>query len=272
MHTKSLPEIDKAFIDEFKAISRKHQHWRVWQDFCEMAALSLANSVRMVERREQRYLDIVKAYERDDVERFCRMLALTVEALECGGDFLGRLFMALELGSHWKGQYFTPWEVSRLMAEVSIGDSESLAAQVERQGFITVSDPACGAGVMLIAFAEAVAGKGINFQQCVHVTAQDIDPTAAHMCYIQLSLLGVPGQVVIGNSLATEAREVFDTPMHWIGGWPIRLRSRARREQRAVQATTEAAVADAGEAMPLPMRPLPSPVADIELGQMALDF
>ena len=65
----------------------------------------------------------------------------------------------------------------------------------------TASDPACGAGAMLIAFANAAKRHGINYQKHVLFVSQDIDRTAAMMCYIQMSLLGCPAVVVIGDSL-----------------------------------------------------------------------
>ena len=52
-----------------------------------------------------------------------------------------------------------------------------------------MNDSACGAGAMLIAFANAAKQYGINYQKQVLFVAQDIDHTAAMMCYIQLSLL-----------------------------------------------------------------------------------
>lgn len=61
--------------------------------------------------------------------------------------------------------------------------------------------------------------------QVVHVTAQDIDATAVHMAYLQLSLLHVPAIVLLGNSLSVEVREHWVTPAHVMGGWDLRLRS-----------------------------------------------
>ena len=63
----------------------------------------------------------------------------------------------------------------------------------------TATDPACGAGAMLIAFANAAKRHGINYQKHVLFVSQDIDRTAAMMCYIQMSLLGCPAVVVIGE-------------------------------------------------------------------------
>lgn len=52
-----------------------------------------------------------------------------------------------------------------------------------------------------MAFANECTRQGVNYQTSVLFVAQDIDLTAGLMCYIQLSLLGCPGYVVIGNTL-----------------------------------------------------------------------
>ena len=62
-------------------------------------------------------------------------------------------------------------------------------------------DCACGAGATLIAAAEASVEHGINYPYQVMFAAQEIDSTTALMCYIQLSLLGCAGYVVIRDSL-----------------------------------------------------------------------
>ena len=41
---------------------------------------------------------------------------------------------------------------------------------------------------MVIAMAEAMGKAGINYQQHLHVVAQDVDSRAVHMCFLQLSL------------------------------------------------------------------------------------
>ena len=77
------------------------------------------------------------------------------------------------------------------------GDGKEV--QIEKKGHISVNDPACGAGAMLIAFANVAKKHGINYQKQVLFIAQDIDRTAAMMCYIQLSLLGCPAIVAVGD-------------------------------------------------------------------------
>lgn len=167
-----------------------------------MFAAAISNSIdkTQFESREKRYLQLIQRYDREDQQRFPIMAQAVIEALEMDPwqDFLGAMFMALDLGSHWHGQFFTPFSVCRAMSGISAGD---IKAQVERDGYISVLDPACGAGALLIAFAETCTQKKVNYQQHVLFAAQDIDITAGLMCYIQLSLLGCPGYVVIRNSL-----------------------------------------------------------------------
>lgn len=74
-------------------------------------------------------------------------------------------------------------------------------ALLDGKGFIAVNDPACGAGALLLSFANICKRKGINYQEKVLFVAQDIDYTVGLMCYIQLSLMGCAGYVVIGDTL-----------------------------------------------------------------------
>ena len=209
-----------------RANAHRHRLHEVFSDFCELAALSISNAADrpQFEAREARYLQIVSRYDRSEVERFPRMLAVLVEWMECGfSDCLGELFMSLELGDHWKGQYFTSFSVASLMARITMGDVKE---QLDRVGFITVCEPACGAGGMLIACADAIQAQGVNPQASMHATAIDIDATAVHMTYVHLSLLHIPAIVIHGNALTGEERGHWVTPAHVLGGWDWRLRSR----------------------------------------------
>ena len=191
-----------------------------------------SNAVDFVQRprREERYLAIARRYTAEEMARFPRAFgALAVELEEAGfDDVLGRAFMALELGSKWAGQFFTPFALCRVSASMMLGD---LDATLGGRDFITVSDPAVGAGAMLIAAAAELHDRGIPYQQVMHATAQDIDARAAHMCYVQLSLLHIPAQVVVGDTLRMEAREVWYTPAHVLGLWSARLARRDREHE-----------------------------------------
>ena len=128
----------------------------------------------------------------------------------------------MNLQQEQKGQFFTPYHISEFMSELQfpgIGADEA----VQENGYISVSDPACGAGAMLIAFANVAKKHGINYQKHVLFVAQDIDRTAAMMCYIQLSLLGCPAIVAVGDSLAKPFphpdNEVWCTLFYYLNQW-----------------------------------------------------
>ncbi len=52
-----------------------------------------------------------------------------------------------------------------------------------------------------IAAATAFRECKVNYHTSVLFIGQDIDPVVAKMAYIQLSLLGCPGYITVGNSL-----------------------------------------------------------------------
>lgn len=198
----------------------------VWSDFCQLSALTIRNAVEINGRqeREERYLQIAGGYKPEEMTRFAEALGAVTNELSLElSDVLGRLFMTLELGSEGMGQFFTPYDVSVMMAQMTLGD---MVEQCKTQEFITVQEPACGAGGMVIAVADALKQAGVNYQQQLHVTAQDLSATAVHMSYIQLSLLGIPAVVVHGNTLTLEQMDVWYTPMHILGGWDWKLRRR----------------------------------------------
>lgn len=227
--TAGRNEDQKQFIKVFERMTYAQSDWKAWTDFITMAACSIANAVDRSERyaeREKMYLDIAGRYKPEELDAFSELLAVTVEALERDPeqDFLGVLFQDLELNSHWHGQFFTPYHVCKFMAQVV--NVENDRAEIEGKGYIFVNDPACGAGALLIAAANAYRASGINYQTSVLFVAQDIDFTAAMMCYIQLSLIGCPGYVIVGDTLRHPPTEplpadyqVWYTPFYFSGVW-----------------------------------------------------
>lgn len=216
---------DKEFITLFNRLVGKRSNWEVWNDFLTMAAIAFANVMPTPERteREDRYLSIIRSYKKEEQEIFPQLLSVVTMAFEDNPkqDFLGNLYTALNLNQHQKGQFFTPYHICEFMAEVQNGGD--LKAEVEKKGFISVSDPACGAGALLIAFANSAKAHGVNYQEKVLFVAQDIDATAAKMCYIQLTLLGCSACVIIGDSLVKPGfhpdNEVYYTPMYFLNSW-----------------------------------------------------
>lgn len=233
--TEKIPKTDskKEFLRVFNQLTNRHRSWDVWKDFVVMYACALSNPMdkEHYEEREALYLQLIRKYNKQEQPLFSELAAHTVLALEENPeqDFLGSIFMSLNLGNQHNGQFFTPYHVCELMAEVTMQDS---VAKIEKDGYITINDPCCGAGATLIAGVHAARKRlekaGYNYQNHVLVVAQDIDQTVALMCYIQLSLLGVAGCVKVGNSLADPITEndskenYWFTPMYFFPTWSMR--------------------------------------------------
>lgn len=232
--TRSLrDERQRNAVRIFNEACYRHNRWSVWADFVVMAAISISNTVDKThaEAREKTYISLAKKYNQQELDCFSRMLAEIVCGIdECPDqDFLGELFMALELGNSHNGQFFTPYDVCRAMAAMTYG--EDLKRKIETQGWISVNDPACGAGALLVAFANECRrpGNDINYQTSVLFVAQDIDLVAGCMCYIQLSLLGCPGYVVIDDALlrpstSIDARGLIPVPRENVWYTPFYFR------------------------------------------------
>lgn len=217
---------EKAFISLFNQIARYHHRHQVFEDFISCSVIALQNGLQFCEKREEKYMRIVSRYEKEDMQRMAQLLAYVVNGLEYSpGDFLGNIFMQLDLGDKYRGQFFTPWSVGLMMARLQLGVVEE---QFRDKAFITLSEPACGAGCMALAFAWVLREAGYSPHRYLWVSATDIDPLAAGMAYIQLSLSGIAGEVVIGNSLKGERRRALFTPRHIKDGWKYRLASNKR--------------------------------------------
>jgi hypothetical protein len=219
----------KELLKLFSTFSSRHSLWQVFSDFCEMGALAYSNAVDFAqfEKREERYLQIVKGYKHDELDALAKGLSHLTLALEDDfGDVLGRTYHDLELHNKWVGQYFSPYPLCRMMAQMTIGDSEDLREKIKERGFVTAEEPACGSGAMVIALAHEMRDAGINYQEHLHVTAIDVDAKCAHMAYLQFSLLYIPAIIVHGNTLSLKEYGRWYTPAHIMGGWNWRLKTR----------------------------------------------
>ena len=126
-------------------------------------------------------------------------------------------------GQHGTARWATKSEIRKIYNHIPF-TPEKWREQAANGETPTVNDCCCGAGCLLIAFANEARKAGIDFQRRVVFIAQDIDHTAALMCYIQLSLLGCKAVVKIGNSLTDpfvaqepKSEKLWFTPMYLYG-------------------------------------------------------
>lgn len=187
-----------------------------------LSGFSIQNSILKCDLIEAEYMAIIAKYNKEEALLFSNLLAELALGLASEiGDFLGEVFMTMELGSARLGQFFTPYHLAKLMAQVTIGDKVSI---LSNKPFFTVSEPTCGAGGMIIAVADYLLESNFNPTETMWCEARDLDPVAAMMCYVQLSLLSIPARVVTGNTLTLEENRVFYTPSHYFGHWDHKLR------------------------------------------------
>lgn len=204
----------KTIVKKMKSLSPVHSLHRVFRDFTTLAACSISNTIDKDnwKRREDMYMRTIERYSKDESNLFAEMLgALTIGLTYKMGDLLGETYMDLGISNDDAGQFFTSYEVAKLLAETTIDDS---IMDIKKHGYITVNDPAVGGGVTIIAMAEALHKRGYNYQQCMKVVCNDIDHDLVRLCYVQLSLLGIDAVVMQGDSLAYKFNDTYYTPMH----------------------------------------------------------
>ena len=228
----TIREVRRQFVSVFMGTARHLRRWEVFSDFISLAASELDMARIRSTENIGRSREICAKYSGSDITNMHTLFCLMVCALEGKfHDFLGAIFMELELGDDRNGQYFTPYHVQSLLARLLMPDVDET---IRREGFVTVSDPASGAAGMIIAYAEQLLEAGFNHSEHMFGSCIDIDPIAADMAFIQLSLLGIPAEVVTGNTLTMQLNRVRYTPVYYINNFEKRL-----EDQRRVSAMRE---------------------------------
>lgn len=252
----------RAVVKLLEELAYRNGMARAFSDFVEVSAIVLSKvDLQAAERREARYLEVIKGYSPEDLERFVAAFAHLQMAFQACfapagdpseplpysvafADILGQIYMMLDMGNAGTGQFFTPYPVSFLMAQMLTDGS---ADQVARGDFIRLQEPACGAGGMVLAQAHALSDRGINYQAHMHAQLIDVDRTCVHMAFVQLSLACVPAEILHGNALTGEVWDRWYTPLHVLGGWGARLRLKRAQEAQSTPAAEAAASSEAAD-------------------------
>ncbi len=211
----------KEMADIILKIAYRHGTATVFNDFILMSAYAISNAVDKLhfKEREQSYSDVVKKYNKDELEGFVQLNAKLICGLEeCmyTVDILGELFASLGQWNGNNGQFFTPMSVSQAMAKMLINSSDEI---IEKKGYITVMEPTCGSGGLVLAAANTLSEMKLNPTKVMCICAVDNDIRCAMMTYIQLSYLGLPAVVIHGDSLCAKEYSRFYTPIYILDGW-----------------------------------------------------
>lgn len=192
----NLRRVTEAF-SRLKAAGRDDRD--IWSAFVTMAAVPMAlaagcapgSLIEDAKRQFERYEGFVGEFD--------EMLSAVVDALEANPDrdAMGYVYNALGLPISSRSQFFTPYNISKMIAQMMLADS----AQAKEKGYISICDPCAGSGGMLVAAFNVLRDQGMNPQTDAWFEAQDISQDTALMCYVQMSLLGMAGRVIVGDSL-----------------------------------------------------------------------
>ena len=253
---KPPPQTTNDYLSTLERAIRQvaygHHTFTIFRHFVELSAITLSNVTDPLNKaaREAQYLAIVKQYKPSQFQQFPLLLGLLAMCLEHEPtDVLGSLYHRLELHNEQTGQFFTSYPVCLAMAKMLVHDAKHL---VLKQEFIRAQEPCVGSGAMVIALAQALREEGINYQQCLHVTAIDLDIVAVHMAYVQCTLLHIPAMIAHGDTLRGETYSVWRTFAHTLGFWDAKL-ARDDRQRPASRPTPAP-----------PKKPVAEPIAPLQ--------
>ncbi len=196
---------------DFRATLRDLAHSRssiaaVFADFCRITACCLA-----MQTREDEYLQAIKGYSKEELNQLARAMAGLIDEMNGNpfADVLGPFYTETitSADQQARGEFYTPNSVSTMMAKMTL-DPEAIKAGGRP---VTVCDPCCGSGGMVLACAQPLAPDHVDL---LRVTLQDINPVACDMAYINTTLWGIPAEIILGNTLAVEVFSRW-TNIHW---------------------------------------------------------
>ena len=215
-----MTDYRKEFIRELDRMAQRRNIVEVFGDVVGMMAAALERpTAKDPDEVEKRYMSYVERYTKDEMEHAPKLLAAVEMALEEKREsFLGPVLEAVGANNTRNGQFLTPACVANMMARANMGKYVHTPGKV-----VTVNDPACGAGVTLIAQGEMLLHEKEVPQSDILLIGGDIDRRACDMTYVELTLLGY---AAIVDHMDALAMKVLSPSRYTIGyflhGMPMR--------------------------------------------------
>ena len=208
----------KEFVKLLEFSNGKYRATEVFKDFVLMFAISIQNGFCYSQEYEDLYLQTIKKYEKSEHQYFFKLVEELVKLYSKRdeiNDILGEIYSQIGAISKQNQQFFTPNHIAKAMAKIAIGDLKD----INKKDYISINDPACGSGVLLLGVANELDSKKINYKRKALFVAQDIDLICVCMTYIQMFFYNMAGIVIQGNSLIDEQIRVFYTPEFIMKKW-----------------------------------------------------
>jgi len=210
-------------------LAHRHGSSRVFEAFVRLSTCALATQTR-----EAEYLEEVSRWQSDELDLFAAALGALVLEMESYPftDIIGGYYTESVLspkGQQWRGEFHTPKPVCDLIAHMVL-DAKALPTD----GPITVCEPACGSGAMILSLGQVCPPE---IRRRLRVTAIDISRTACDMTFINTTLWGIPMRVIHGNTLSGERWAEWPN-IHWLRPWlsaSIRDKAQETRQQQPIR-------------------------------------
>ncbi|MGF2074987.1 N-6 DNA methylase [Enterococcus casseliflavus] len=233
---KDKRNYQKMITTKLQSLSGKQNISTVFFDWIHAMAYAFSNSAdkAQFEEREAAYMVLIRKYTKEEANVFADCLGLLTMAFEYKvQDWLGAIYMDLNINSKNSGQFFTPSNIAELMARMTFTNNEPL---LEEKGWIGYYEPCVGAGSMVLAFAKAMESGGYNYQTQLRVQCEDIDENCLLMAYVQLSLCGINAVCKVKNSLSGEEASTWYTPFYIINpAWITRKKQTPATEPKKIK-------------------------------------
>lgn len=215
---KRYNELKNLFKRKLETESYRFGKEPIWNSIMELWLITIQNAQNIphdIENSKKLLSDIEKKFNISELQRLIKILSQLL-FLRPYQDTLGELYMELNLNYASLGQFFTPQSISKICTSITMNGYES--ARIEKiincNGFITISDPCCGTGSMLLQTVKDFIKNHKNYNQPeIYCVGQELNRITAIMCYIQFVMFSVHGTVIIGDSLKNETRTVMHTPI-----------------------------------------------------------
>ena len=225
----------EEFVKKLDFTHGKYDNKDIFRDLISLEVFMIQAYMLFNEDYKKKYQDLLKKYTKEEQKQ---LQVLSIELAELyikqtdTNDLLTAVFGKLGLGNKHTGQFFTPTNISDLMAKC-VGINTDI---IKKDGYITLLEPTSGAGGMILAYARELRAKGFNQSQNLFVVAWDIDILCVYMTYLQLAIYDIPAIVVNGDSLLQKEHFRLYTPQYWIGLWNLKdIKSKADKNTDTIK-------------------------------------
>lgn len=187
---------------------RGFNQYDVFRDWVELILAAL-------QRDDDQYLAILEDYDRDrEYDRGDRVPDLFAEAFgelqaamaDSNKDVLGMVYEEFGVQNEESGQHFTPHSAARMIAELQLTGEDPDPP-------VTIADPTCGSGRLLVHAARQHDVPVVCF-------GQDENLLCAMMAALNLCFFTIDGVIVCGDTLTMDTHRAWVTRGSPLGGEP----------------------------------------------------